>query len=980
MKLDRQIGLYSIDTTFLYFEDEKKISDDLNELKIYKKEVVKKDFEKVRKSIIKHNDILKKDKNFIEFCNARDKLKSLYELRKKYKEDGWHKQKNINYDKYEALEIEISRLYKIKTDLKDYVSALGFLNYNNTFEAKELKWINNEIKILDTQLKRRFEENMTKKRSISKNFRLRDRISNFESSLIRTMQLKPNEFTNDLIVIRVYYYPILKSIMEQGFTYGGENFIFWSSSAGQIRTKKAVFIRESVYNEIKNTLTCGLDIDAINVVREKEKDGVIVEEVGCNCNKLLTYTSLLATGSDRWEDFDIYKTIVVDDFETVVNGVVDYINYNEYNKDNLWKIDRRTMDITIPTMDGCGVSLDYTGMFRLPWCKGLFGEINFVKFIKEKKKHFIGDKKSEEYKNIGIVTDIYGKRYDIVKDGIRNIMTKSQFKMWKYYRNVYDLEGNLIKTGWEVYQENFVKYNCEACKGNSDVEKYKKSKTSYQVLQTLFTMTDDEIYKIVEDTNENIRSIGRDLNSTMKLLGATNENDKRNYYQQALINYPELVQDGYSKKVLRDTKDSLVNGAKYGRLQMDATYVFAMPDLYAFCEWLLLHDKTPKGLLKDGEVSCRLIEDNTELDITRSPFLNFAHIIATNKINEDTKKWYTSNAVYTPINSLYSLEAMCDWDGDILMLNKNKTIIEIAKRIRDEFDIVPLYYELQKAKDTKVTKESLYKGLTDAYSHGNIGEVSNNITKVWNKENVTKRELMAISYLTLWNNVVIDSAKTLWFPDKSNEMELFLKGYTRDKLPYFFSFIPDKDKKESDVMKDNNSVVNRIKKFIVNPPIEFNIPNGGEFDYHMLLSDNTKDVRVAKCLEKRLVNRFNFYTQNQHIFKRSDEEQDRSFVTQTIRERMNWIWEDDRYIADVLINHYYNKKNSDNKRALWEVYGDIILENIKRNVPQNTKLCEVCGKRFEYNERVKRLPKYCEECAKVVKNKQNLSYYHENSQ
>ena len=40
------------------------------------------------------------------------------------------------------------------------------------------------------------------------------------------------------------------------------------------------------------------------------------------------------------------------------------------------------------------------------------------------------------------------------------------------------------------------------------------------------------------------------------------------------------------------------------------------------------------------------------------------------------------------------------------------------------------------------------------------------------------------------------------------------------------------------------------------------------------------------------------------------------------------------------------KKNS-NKELLWSSFGDVIVENLKKNV--KGKICPICGKRFEPN-------------------------------
>lgn len=75
-------------------------------------------------------------------------------------------------------------------------------------------------------------------------------ISVFDSSLSRTIGIKQDELTDALMVVQVYYFDVFKDISFYGFTYNGEKYKYFTSSAGQIRKKKAVFIKESVWNKI----------------------------------------------------------------------------------------------------------------------------------------------------------------------------------------------------------------------------------------------------------------------------------------------------------------------------------------------------------------------------------------------------------------------------------------------------------------------------------------------------------------------------------------------------------------------------------------------------------------------------------------------------------------------------------------------------------------------------------------------------------
>ena len=70
-------------------------------------------------------------------------------------------------------------------------------------------------------------------------------------------------------------------------------------------------------------------------------------------------------------------------------------------------------------------------------------------------------------------------------------------------------------------------------------------------------------------------------------------------------------------------------------------------------------------------------------------------------------------------------------------------------------NIVPLSYSLRKAKGGLITQESIYNGMVNAFTGGNIGPISNNITKVWNSGIITQEQLNVIKWLCQENNQVI---------------------------------------------------------------------------------------------------------------------------------------------------------------------------------------------------------------------------------
>ena len=451
---------------------------------------------------------------------------------------------------------------------------------------------------------------------------LRDQnvISIFESSLSRAIGAETSKLTTDLVVVKTCYFKILRDIMMQGFTLNGERYMFLTASAGQIRTKRSVFIREAAWDQVRAKLMCGLTIERIN------------EMGGINANKYLAYLALCNSATDVWDGFDITKTIVVDDMETDVWGDVDHIDTETY------EITRKYMGVPVPHTDGAGmIRLDVSKknfMCRLPWVKGLLAAFPFDKFVREANRR-------DPSVNHGIVKDIWGQEHDVLAEDIQVIFSKSQYK---YYAD------------WSEYQHNFLEYGCEAGVCNVEPDTFDKAKINYQMLQTLPDLTDEELLELSAETRRRLKCVSSDRATMLQVFGATKENDRKSPFQESLYLYPELLQDEYTRDTLRDVRKSIERASWAGRLDVDGYYSFLIPDMYAFCQWLFLGDKEPSGLLANGEVHCSLFEPGQELDCLRSPHLYVEHCIRRNVAGADPeyKRWFVTDGVYTSTHDLIS--------------------------------------------------------------------------------------------------------------------------------------------------------------------------------------------------------------------------------------------------------------------------------------------------------------------------------------
>lgn len=131
-----------------------------------------------------------------------------------------------------------------------------------------------------------------------------------------------------------FYLPILH---EDG-SVEKRHFHFSTASAGQLRTDKTQFVSDEAWKKIESKMLCGLTWDAINA------------KGGINVNKLLAYISLSSGATDRWDNFDIDRSIVIPDFKGPVTGVMKYIN-----PDYTYSIKEHTVYIT--HNDGIGMML-----------------------------------------------------------------------------------------------------------------------------------------------------------------------------------------------------------------------------------------------------------------------------------------------------------------------------------------------------------------------------------------------------------------------------------------------------------------------------------------------------------------------------------------------------------------------------------------------------------------------------------------------
>ena len=749
----------------------------------------------------------------------------------------------------------------------------------------------------------------------------KNKISIFESTLTRSFGIKKNEETLDIInVTKDKYINVFQDLITNGFDYNGKHYIYFTSSAGQIRKQKAIFVNEEKYLDVRPKLMCGLTEDEIN------KHG------GININKFLAYKALVSSATDPWKevfgfDFDIDRCIVVDDFETEIKCKVTFIDYETYEINP--GVEK---EIPIPHTDGCGMILPEISnknfMIRLPWVKGLMTPVPFRRFI-------------EENHCSPIIKDIWGKEWNIEEDNIKIIFTKSQVKLNKSYYE-----------SWEDYKKKFKEYDCEAGILNIEEDKIKNAQINYQMLQTLYDASDEEIKELCRIPNKKIRDITSSLENALGFfkVNLNEEKENKSYYQKALRIYPELINDPATRQDLRDFKNSRVKKYKAGKLDVQGKFTFILPDTYAWCEYLFLHIEQPLGLLKNNEVYCRLFPNAKELDCLRSPHLYIDHAIRDNMCgkkyrNHRLDEWYCTDGLYTSTYDPISKILMFDCDGDRALVLAQKNIIEMAKRVTK--GVYPLYYEMKKAEAEEINPHNIFKGLYNAFEYNKVGRFSNNITRIWNSGEITEEGLKVIMWLCMEDNFSIDAAKTLFMPTRPKEVDRIIKSFiSGKKVPYFFQYAKDKELK--DVADITNSIVNRIGNNIIDKKHMFKpIGKLGKPDYRMMLK-NIDDNYCNEEINTTFQEWNKKWGQKVKFDEDNTEHNNISAIAEEIRRKLAIIEPDTDKVVTSLVDYFYNKHDKRKKKLLWYVYGEELYNNLSKNAPTEP-ICHCCGARVSGN-------------------------------
>ena len=647
-------------------------------------------------------------------------------------------------------------------------------------------------------------------------YRQRDIIKNSprskeNSEEIVNIQKKINEllFIPDLVSVKADtskkdYKDICKNGFKITSTINGKVYEYTykrlCAGAGQLRRNTALFACTEILDSLEQIMMCGLT---------KKKIGKI------NLAKFSAYFSLYTSSSNQVKRPNI---CVVKDFEyTLKSQKVSWIYDIENNE---YDIEDRIIDIEQNAFDGSGMilpemaerwatdlNIDYVPssfIVRAPYIKGLVSVFDFRKFAKE-----------VAHKNT--ITDYWGKEYDI--NDIDVILTTSQFKMYKYYSSfdeymfyIYKYNHIFSVTRMNKRRDNtLTPLNYQYIQSNNFTKESIKSLADYSVEWVKKIMTCDKMYAM-------LFLIGKYENDDSV---AFVEDNTDSYIPKVLMYNSNILNDSYIRQKIIRMLEKKVRQLKIGKLFVEGSYDFCIPDLYAMAEHAF--GMEVHGLLKEKQGWCKRWVDkgSPKVSVMRSPLVAPSENHLLDIYNDDkTQEWFQhikSGMVFNIWDTSMIRMSDADYDGDLCLSTDNIYVLEAV-----DDTLPPITYEKKKASVQTISANNFANMDVKSFNSkiGFITNLASNFIAMRTNYSKDSEEYKILSkridLLRRYQGSAIDSTKGEIFTppprnwsrkqryldvtdDMSENQKLEIKEankkiafenrITGDKKPYFFGYI-----------------------------------------------------------------------------------------------------------------------------------------------------------------------------------------------
>lgn len=547
-----------------------------------------------------------------------------------------------------------------------------------------------------------------------------ENIAIFESELTRWFDANGYDVEKDLIKIcadvpnnkneeeeRARVSAALTHYALSGYELNGITYVPVLAAASDVRKATSTWINREVAPSFWRWAMCGLTL--------KDVSGRIA------INKYMAYIGLLASASKRFEEvfgkkIDIRRVVVVKDAYVKVSGLVDFVKASGEVEHGV------TRELEINAIDGFGIHRqeltngESCSLRPGPWGK-VYSQATSFSAISA---YAIRNGKKPE------IEDYWGRIVPL-KD-IDIIICESCFKAAKLY------------TSWEQYCAAFEELGHNVCVCVREHAPKLKG-MPYQQGQTLAGSNMD--VEFFAQHSYNTVSKYTNLNEATGLLSK---------FQKASAKiYPAMLKESHTARTIQEKYSSKKMDMLGGRIPELGLNAFIAPDMEAFVQHLFGMEIV--GSLKAGECACGVIGKG-EVDITRNPHLDNAHVIL-NNVGSMAFAYAKTPTMFINIWDLTTIRLRCDYDGDHVWYSQNPELINLIHRTYDQFGNLPVDWEAPSAPKGTINKTSIVGYVSNLTKSSEIGLYADALTKMW----ATGYNRDVCDWLTYAGNVLIDAAK-----------------------------------------------------------------------------------------------------------------------------------------------------------------------------------------------------------------------------
>jgi len=634
-------------------------------------------------------------------------------------------------------------------------------------------------------------------------------------------------------------------------------YVVYKRSSAKSRTGQCLFIKKSMFKKMIQWSRMRLPF----------KNGQEVDLAG-----LLAYESLVGSSLEDTIKINPYNILIVEDVDSKFKRLANVVSSNE--KTGYLDSFREETIVSNSLFDGqslldCEFFKDGQSMILLRnhMFKSASFNTNISLFLKDEAKN-----KGIDY-NTWELEDMYGNKM-LAKD-IKMIITPNSLKalkfkdvlkektekaMWDYWRELVASEGSLF---------GICKHD-KSSKLGKDSDGLLLQQTSYQMINCL-PIGKEEISHLTNTESEYIKRLQTDDGYLMQeILRASDETNVNKALADIYCKNRNIVETqifkNFKKKFIFNKREH----AKKGKIKINGDYVVLLGNplemLYHSVGYDILNN-TKKSIIQN-EVHCNLFNDGEELVGFRNPNTSPSNVLhMKNKIVPEINKYFNLSVNIIAVNAIdfeiQDILSGCDYDSDTMLASNDTTLVEIAKKCRENYLVCVNNIKGDKKKYTLSQYDHYEIDKQLSSSQRIIGRVVNLgqlcMSAYWDALNNGKSGekvdelLKKVDVMTILSGIAIDMAKKFYDIDMMKEIinvqnNSIIKE--RGKKPNFWIYV-----------SQNKNIGNQLAKFECPMDILMEYINEDKIitprTRTISFNDIIRDDLTTKRVEKRQIDNIN---------------------------------------------------------------------------------------------------------------------------